>query len=68
MSMIANQLNQLLTEKEAREMMGVSRPTLYRWRKNLNGFPKPIHLGPRAIRYELAAILLFIEQRKGVIA
>lgn len=59
------QLIQLLTEKEAREMMGISRPTIYRWKKTLPNFPKQINLGPRAIRYELADILSFIEHRKG---
>ncbi|MFM5230820.1 helix-turn-helix transcriptional regulator [Aeromonas media] len=55
---------QLITEQAACELLGISRPTIYRWRKDLKGFPKPIHLGPRAIRYELAVLLSFIEQRK----
>jgi predicted DNA-binding transcriptional regulator AlpA len=62
-----NQPAQLITETETFTLLKVSRATVRRWSKNLPNFPKPIKLGPFAIRYELAAILAFIEdQKRGI--
>ncbi|MNG81186.1 Prophage CP4-57 regulatory protein (AlpA) [compost metagenome] len=50
----------LLTDKEAAAEFGISRPTLWRWRKNVPNFPQPISIGPRAVRYRRADIEAFI--------
>ncbi|UNP89645.1 helix-turn-helix domain-containing protein [Aeromonas encheleia] len=51
----------LLTDKETAVEFGISRPTLWRWRKTVPNFPQPIKVGPRAVRYRRADIVAFIE-------
>ncbi|UCM48821.1 helix-turn-helix transcriptional regulator [Aeromonas caviae] len=50
----------LLTDKEAAAEFGISRPTLWRWRKTVPNFPSPVRIGPRAVRYRRADIEAFI--------
>lgn len=50
-----------VTQRQVCERWGISRGTLYRWRAQ--GFaPEPVRLGPRTVRYPLAAILAFEER------
>lgn len=37
----------ILRPEEAAEFLGISRPTLYRWAKELPDFPAQVKLGPR---------------------
>ncbi len=37
----------LISDKEVREMFGISQPTLWRWTKNV-GFPEPVARGKRS--------------------
>lgn len=50
----------LLNDVETAELFGVSRPTLWRWRKTVPSFPSPVRIGPRAVRYRRADIEAFI--------
>ncbi|MBL0444960.1 MULTISPECIES: helix-turn-helix transcriptional regulator [Aeromonas] len=50
----------LISEASLRKKLEISRATIYRWRKNNPNFPKAVHIGPRAIRYDLAAVEAFI--------
>ena len=55
---------QLLTETEVRQRFGVSRSTMWRWRKNGTG-PKCYQLGPR-LMYDPADLTAWLEgQRPG---
>lgn len=50
----------LLTDIEAAALFGVSRPTLWRWRNGVTGFPQPIRVGARSVRYRRADLLAYI--------
>lgn len=56
----------LLTDIEAAALFGVSRPTLWRWRKDVPNFPSPVRIGPRAVRYRRADIEAFIAAAASV--
>lgn len=56
-----NETKLLLTDKEFAAELGVSRPTLWRWRKTIPNFPQPIRVGPRAVRYRRADLVAFVE-------
>jgi excisionase family DNA binding protein len=43
-----------LTAKQLTELLQVSKPTLYRYLKA--GFPKPIRMGPKAVRWERSIV------------
>ena len=50
---------------EAAAILGVSKSTLARWSKNIPNFPQKIQLGGgRAVGYDHAEIIAFIEKRK----
>jgi len=51
----------LLTEAQVVEELGVTRPTLYRWRRF--GMPY-VPLGTRAVRYNLSEVMQWLEERK----
>lgn len=61
---IANQEDKLITIKEVRGLLGVSPATIYRWLTNTD-FPKPLVLGPKAIRWWRSDILSWVASRKG---
>ncbi len=44
------------TSAEVCARFGISQPTLHRWTKNRPGFPKPLRLSSRMVRYDIAAI------------
>lgn len=50
----------LLTDHETAALFGISRPTLWRWRKDVPNFPQPVKLGPRAVRYRRSDLDAFI--------
>ena len=52
----------LLRAKEAAKFLGISVPTLFRWRKEGN-FARPIHLGARTVCYRLSDLQAFISSR-----
>ena len=51
--------------REVQELLGVSRPTLYRWLK-LGTFPRPIKIGPQKIAWRRADIVEWIANRPEV--
>ena len=52
--------------KKVAQKLGVSINTIRRWAdEGMEGFPKPIHAGPKLLRWEATAILEWIEERKG---
>jgi predicted DNA-binding transcriptional regulator AlpA len=51
---------QLLLTSEAREVLRLSRPGFDRLRKR-EGFPKPIRLGRRSLRWRLSELLAFAD-------
>ncbi|WP_421789868.1 helix-turn-helix transcriptional regulator [Hyphobacterium sp.] len=55
----------LLSPREVEKMMDVSRSTLQRLRKE-PGFPEPVYITERTIRFYPDEITAFIEARKGV--
>lgn len=58
--MMGQPISKLITEASMCELLAISRATVYRWRKNNPNFPKAIHIGPRAIRYELSSVEAYI--------
>ena len=45
------------------EFFGISRPTLYVWRKK-HGFPTPVQLGPNTVGYPVGYIRAWLESRE----
>ncbi|MFM4748389.1 helix-turn-helix transcriptional regulator [Aeromonas veronii] len=43
------------------EMLAISRPTVWRRRKDDPTFPQPIYIGVRAIRFRVSDTLAYIE-------
>lgn len=56
--------DRLMRVAEVERLTGMSRSTLYR-RIRDEGFPAPIDVGGRSIRWSQAAVLTWIEERKG---
>ena len=55
----------LVTPAETAELLGITRSTLYRWRREPE-FPKAIQLGPQAVRFRVADILAYIDLRDAL--
>ncbi len=54
----------LIKMTEAQQMMGVSRPTIYRWlREGRAGMPEPVKIGPNSVRFRLSDIEAFIQRQ-----
>ena len=51
-----------LSLREVTSAFKVSPSTIWRWVKN-NRFPKPIHLGPKAVRWREADIATWNQER-----
>lgn len=45
-----------LTDRQLAERLGVSRPTIWRWNREVDDFPKAVKLGPACTRWRLAEI------------
>lgn len=56
-----SQAMQLLTQLGVCKKLAISRPTLWRRRKDDPAFPKPIFIGPRAVRFCLADVEAYIK-------
>lgn len=44
------------------QLLGVSRTTLWRWRRERQGFPQPVRLGPNSVRYSMRLVESWIAQ------
>lgn len=44
------------------QWLGISRTTLWRWRRERPGFPQPVRLGPNSVRYSLRLVEAWIAQ------
>lgn len=53
---------ELINVKQYAERIGVSTDTIRRWGRQGFG-PRPVRLGPRAVRYRLSDVEAWIEQR-----
>ncbi len=68
---MAEQLKQLNTERlitiaHTCAMLGISRPTIYRWLKNADmTFPTAIKIGPNSTRFRLTDVEAFITRKMG---
>ena len=55
----------MLTREDLAKRWQVSIPTIKRREKdNANGYPKPIRIGPRMVRYRESDILVYENQRQ----
>lgn len=43
-------------------LLGVSRTTLWRWRRERLGFPQPVRLGPNSVRYSMSVVESWIAE------
>jgi prophage regulatory protein len=55
-----------LRPKQAAAFLGISTPTLWRWVKQRKeeGFPQPLHLGPRTTIFDQAELVGFRDKQK----
>ncbi len=55
----------LISTSQLSTRLGVSRSTVERLRRNPTAcFPKPIHIGPNSVRYNLTEIEQWLESRR----
>jgi predicted DNA-binding transcriptional regulator AlpA len=57
------QLNRLVRPKDACLMLGITAPTLWRWSREREDFPKPIKLGEATTAWRVSELEAFIERR-----
>lgn len=57
----------ILSFSEVAEQIGVSVPTLYRWRAS-GTFPKPIRLGPARVGFVASDVDAWIAERQDEVA
>jgi predicted DNA-binding transcriptional regulator AlpA len=55
----------LVTEERAAKILAISAAALRRWRR-VGGGPPWLRIGERLIRYDLAALRVWIEEQAGV--
>lgn len=53
----------LLTTREVCEMLAVSKATFYRRLRHADGFPDPVVVGERCVRWPAAAVTQWVEER-----
>ena len=53
---------ELMTAREVCTKLKIHRATLDRWRSG-HGFPRPVRIGPRAIRFNVEAIERWLAER-----
>ena len=63
--MTIERLDRLLTSKQLTDETGISRSTIYRLLQN-GAFPKPIHIGPRGVRWLELDIKAWLVERKAL--
>ena len=63
--MTIQRLYRLLTSKQLTAETGISRSTIYRLLQN-DAFPKPIRIGPRAMRWLESDIKAWLVERKAL--
>jgi prophage regulatory protein len=57
------QSNLLVRPKDACRMLGIAAPTLWRWSRERDDFPKPIKLGEATTAWRISELEAFIERR-----
>ncbi|MFQ2228816.1 helix-turn-helix transcriptional regulator [Aeromonas hydrophila] len=63
---MTNQAQSLITIASTCSLLGISRPTIYRWMKNESlRFPPAIKIGPNSIRFRHSDVVDFISSRAG---
>lgn len=62
--MSAATLPRLLTQREVCALLGVSRISLWAWRK-AGKFPQPVVLGARTVRWPEPVVAKFVESRRA---
>ena len=56
----------LVTIAHTCEILGISRPTIYRWIKDAKmAFPVAIKIGPNSVRFRLTDVEAFINHKMG---
>lgn len=55
-----------LTDREVAERYGVSRVTVWRWRRNDRNFPAPISFSPGCVRFKLADLEAWENEKQNV--
>lgn len=58
-------MNLLLNCNEVAKRLNVSRPTLWRMRKSMSDFPKPIVISVKTIRFDEREVNAFIERHRA---
>lgn len=56
-----------LSAKQIANRYGASEVTIWRWARELEGFPKPIKLGPNCTRWLLSSIEAWEASRQEVV-
>ena len=57
-------LPRLLTQREVCELLGVSRISLWAWRRQ-GRFPQPVVLGARMVRWPEPVVAKFLDSRRA---
>lgn len=58
-------MNISLRPKRAAEFLGIGRATLWRWSKERDDFPKPIHLSSRCTVFDQAQLVAWRDAQAG---
>ena len=58
-------MNLLLNCNQVAKRLNVSRPTLWRMRKSMSDFPKPIVISVKTIRFDEREVNAFIERHRA---
>ena len=53
----------LLTDAQVAELLGISRPTVWRYVHQLKDFPRPIKLSAGCTRFRRSEVEAFVDQR-----
>ena len=58
----------LASPEEVAQILGVSRTTVSRWRRDNKAFPPAFKIGPQAVRFKVADVLIFVEAERAKVA
>lgn len=53
-----------IRSKQLAVVLGVSAPTIWRWRRSDPTFPRPYRLGPNAVGYDEAEVLEWVAAKR----